>query len=179
MSGGATNDVFIVLCDWRGRKVWGSRPNPETETGDFIWSHLEAESQQIAKQSLASVVALRETQFHEVTSQRGERARVWIWPLDSPEVAACMLCMRVPIELAKLTESERLCLQLLAQGIETRVIAKQLDVSLSTVHTHMKRARSKLGLSSADELISFSARYCYPVDASLAMEIAKRGEKGG
>jgi DNA-binding NarL/FixJ family response regulator len=37
---------------------------------------------------------------------------------------------------------------LLAKGTETRLIAAQLDVNLSTIHTHIKRAREKLGLAS-------------------------------
>jgi DNA-binding CsgD family transcriptional regulator len=64
--------------------------------------------------------------------------------------------------LNRLTGRECECLELLAQGIDTRDIATQLDVSLSTVHTHLKRAREKLGLPNVESLISFGARYCYP-----------------
>lgn len=55
----------------------------------------------------------------------------------------------------------------MAQGVESQEIARQLDVSLSTVHTHMRRAREKLGLPSLGALISFAARYLYPADISL------------
>jgi DNA-binding CsgD family transcriptional regulator len=91
-----------------------------------------------------------------------------LWPLDSPSVAVCVLAVRVPADLNLLTERERECLEPLAQGIETRQIAARLNVSLSTAHTHMKRAREKMGLSSVEELIAFAARHCYPSSEPLA-----------
>ena len=78
-----------------------------------------------------------------------------------------MLAIRIPRELALLTERERECLNLLAKGVETRVIAEQLDVSISTVQTHFKRAREKLGLLTSEALASVAARYCYPTDKPL------------
>jgi DNA-binding CsgD family transcriptional regulator len=78
-----------------------------------------------------------------------------------------MLGVRVPSNLALLTSKERECLELLAQGIETRAIAERLNISISTVHTHMKRAREKLGLPSIEALISFAARYFFPAGQAL------------
>jgi DNA-binding CsgD family transcriptional regulator len=75
--------------------------------------------------------------------------------------------MRLPANINQLTEREHECLELVAQGIETQQIARRLDVSLSTVHTHMRRAREKLDLPSLEALISFAARYLYPADVSL------------
>lgn len=93
-----------------------------------------------------------------------------MWPLDSPDVAVCVLGMRIPAELGRLTKREKECLELLARGTETRDIAKQLDVSLSTVHTHLKRSREKLGLPNVEALISFAARYCYPPHDPLSRQ---------
>jgi hypothetical protein len=53
-------------------------------------------------------------------------------------------------------------LQWLSGGYSTREIAEELDIGLTTLHTHMRRCREKLGLPSSDALISFAARYCAP-----------------
>jgi DNA-binding CsgD family transcriptional regulator len=156
------DDIFVMLCDWRGRCVWVSAENVPVKIGGSIWERLTTESQQATKVALGQVVTVRETQQLEVVDQNGDRFRGWLWPLDSPDVAVCVLGMRVPRNLDQLTERERQCLELLAQGIATRQIAEQLDVSVSTVHTHMKAAREKLGLRSLEALISFSARYVFP-----------------
>ena len=78
----------------------------------------------------------------EVIEKNGDHCRQWLWPLHSPEVAVCILGMRVPSTLALLTVREHECLELLAQGIETQPIASQMDVSASTVHTLLRRSKS-------------------------------------
>lgn len=153
-----------MLCDWRGRCVWVSTDNYAIKPGEFVWEHLAAESQQHIKDLLGRVVTSRETQVVEVFDQHGDRFRGRMWPLDSPEIAVCLLGIRIPSQLALVTARERECLELLAKGIETKLIAKQLDVSVSTVQTHLKRIREKLGLPTSEALASFAARYCYPAD---------------
>ena len=69
---------------------------------------------------------------------------------------------RMPDEVRMLTTRERECLEMLAIGRGTAEIAQQYDVSVSTVHTYMKRAREKLHLSSMEQLIAFSSRYLPP-----------------
>ena len=54
--------------------------------------------------------------------------------------------------------AKRACLRCLAQGKSTRDIAKELDIGLTTVHTHLRRSREKLGLTSAEALIGFAAQ---------------------
>jgi DNA-binding CsgD family transcriptional regulator len=168
MSDAPLNTAFVVLCDWRGRCVWVSSDELLTKAGDFLWEHLSEPSQPVVRELLARVVALRQATRFQVTNREGQHFRGWLWPLDSPSVAVCVLAIRVPADLNLLTERERECLELLAQGIETRQIAARLHVSLSTVHTHMKRAREKMGLSSVEELIAFAARHCYPASEPLA-----------
>jgi DNA-binding CsgD family transcriptional regulator len=168
MSDVILDDTFVMLCDWRGSCIWKSAATVPVNVGGFIWEQLTIESQKATKLAVGQVVAVRETQQLEVIDQQGERYRGWLWPLDSPEVAVCVLALRIPRNLALLTGRERQCLELLGQGIETRLIAKQLDVSLSTVHTHMKRARERLGLRSVEALISFAARYFYPTKQALS-----------
>jgi len=168
MSDAAPSDTFVLLCDWRGHCTWASTAGEyPLKVGEFVWEHLQPDSQKRSRELLSRVVALRESQHLEVVNEQGDRFRGWLWPLDSPDVAVCVLGMRVPNSLALLTERERARLELLGQGIETRLIAKKLDVSVSTIHTHMKWAREKLGLPTVESLISFAARYCYPADMPL------------
>jgi DNA-binding CsgD family transcriptional regulator len=158
---------FVILCDLRGRCTWASGANYSVVVGEYIWAHLAEMSQGHVKELLGRVVSLREPQVLEVIDQTGDRFRGRLWPLDSPELAVCMLAIQIPRNLASITERERECLELLAKGIETKLIALQLNVSVSTVQTHLKRAREKLGLKTSEALASFAARYCYPTDNPL------------
>jgi DNA-binding CsgD family transcriptional regulator len=161
------DETFVMLCDWRGRCIWTSSPDAPAKVGGFIWDELSNESQDQAKATIGKVIAVRESGQLEVTNQSGSRFRVWVWPLESPEVAVCILGLRIPANLELLTQRERECVELLGIGTETQQIARQLDLSLSTVHTHLKHAREKLGLSTIESLISFAARYCYPANMAL------------
>ena len=76
-------------------------------------------------------------------------------------------------------ERERDCLRCLAQGKSTRDITKELDIGLSTVHTHLRRSREKLGLTTAEALIGFAARYFYvPALASQKKPAPARKRSG-
>jgi DNA-binding CsgD family transcriptional regulator len=167
MSNAGFSDIFVKLCDRRGRCIFSSAADLPTKVGEFVWEHLAADSQEETRVSLGRVVTLRESQQFEVVDKQGARSRRWLWPLDSPDVAVCMLGVRVPGNLALLTSKERQCVELLAQGVETRVIAERLNISISTVHTHMKRAREKLSLRSIEALISFAARYSFPASQAF------------
>jgi len=160
-------DTFVMLCDWRGHCVWVSADETLVQVGDLAWTHLSAASQEAAKRALGRVATLREREQVEVVNRHRRRFHCWLFPLDSPEVAVCVLGVLVPNNLNKLTDREREILEQLGAGVETRMIAQRLDVSISTVHTHLRRARKKLGLSSVEALIAFAARYCYPVDCPL------------
>ena len=156
-------DVFVMLCDWRGRSTWISGGDFPVKVGEFIWENLSPESRNQAKHALGQAVAIRESQNMEVVYQNGDRFRGWLWPLDTPDPAVCILGSRIPGKVSRLSQRERDVLDWLSQGFEPRAIAETLDVSNSTVHTHLKHAREKLGLPSLESLISFAARYCYPV----------------
>jgi DNA-binding CsgD family transcriptional regulator len=168
------DNVFVMLCDWRGHIVWKSVQESLSKIGELAWANLTEESQQRAKETHAKVATLRETQSLEVANRLGAHFRCWMWPLDSPDTAVCVMGMAVPPELCTLTERERQCLELLAQGIETREIAERLDISVSTLHTHLKRAREKLGLTNVESLISFAARFCYPSTRPLVRDRAAK-----
>jgi DNA-binding CsgD family transcriptional regulator len=164
------NGTFVILSDWRANVLWKSHVESPLQVGELAWRHLDPPSQEEAKQVFSRVVALRETASLEVTNEQGQRFRVWMWPLESPDVAVCVLGMQIPKQLGLLTKREKECLELLACGRSTNDIARKLDMSLSTVHTHLKRSREKLELDGIEALISFAARYCYPAAATLARE---------
>ena len=73
-----------------------------------------------------------------------------------------MLTIGIPAELKSLTERERDVLGHLAMGNTTKEIAKELDVSTSTVHSHLRKSREKLSLNNIEALTGFAARYCHP-----------------
>jgi DNA-binding CsgD family transcriptional regulator len=133
---------------------------PQLREGDFLWNYLAAESQLMAKEALSRVVTLRENRVLEIANNQGRHCRVWLWPLNAPDIAVCVLGVAIPAELSRLTERERECLQWLGGGHSTREIAEQLDIGLTTLHTHLRRCKEKLGLPTSDALISFAARYC-------------------
>jgi DNA-binding CsgD family transcriptional regulator len=161
-SGAHLDDKFVLLCDWHGRAVWGSADFPRLKMGEFAWIYLTPESQAVTQDAIARVVTLRENRVLEVATDRGQHFRVWLWSLNAPDVAVCMLGVIIPAELARLTERERECLQWLGSGHTTREIAEELGIGLTTLHTHLRRCREKLDLNCAEALISFAARYCAP-----------------
>jgi DNA-binding CsgD family transcriptional regulator len=90
-----------------------------------------------------------------------EHFRLWLWPLNDPDIAVCVLALRIPRELSLLTDRETACLRCLARGLSTRDIAKELNIGLTTVHTHLRRSREKLGLTTGEALVAFAARYFF------------------
>ncbi|WP_372896077.1 response regulator transcription factor [Stieleria sp.] len=167
MSDVMLDGINVTICDWRGHVIWRSDRKPSWKPGDLAWKHLTGESSERAKLAFAKVVTLGEKATLELENKRGQHSREWLWPLDRPEVAVCVLSVLIPSELKTLTDREREILGLLALGCPTREIAERLDVSASTVHTHLRRARQKLALPSVESLTGFAARYCHPNAAPL------------
>lgn len=159
MSDATLDHVFLILCDWRGQLVWETAKAAALQIGDHVWDHLDPPSQEKARQALARVVTLREQQQVEVRNDRGQWFRAWLWPLESPQVAVCILGIQVPQELIKLTRREKQCLQCLARGLAVKDVAEELDVSVSTVHTLLRRCREKLNLPSGEALIAFAGKH--------------------
>ena len=153
--------TYVLLCDWHGRVVWKSGVGDRMVIGEEIWKHAAKKSMDRMRAALAGVVALREQCMIEVESDRGDHFRFWMWPLNEPEIAVCILALRIPNGIALLTDRERECLRCLAQGKSTREIADELSIGLTTVHTHLRRTREKLGSISAKALIGFAARYFF------------------
>ena len=154
--------TYVAIYDWHGRVTWISGKETLAKEGDLAWEHLAEELQDGAKQVFSRVVTLRETATVEAQNQAGDHFRIWLWPLHSPEAAVCTLAIRIPKELSLLTEREREVLGLLATGHAVRDIVIELDVSASTVHTHLRKARTKLCLPNLESLTGFAAKYCHP-----------------
>jgi DNA-binding CsgD family transcriptional regulator len=70
-----------------------------------------------------------------------------------------------------LTPKERECLRLVAENHSSKKIARRLSISQSSVDTHLRRARAKLGvsdrLSAARLLISWEEGRCRHSDPAL------------
>ena len=163
--------TYITICDWRGQVIWRSGRETSIKPGHLAWQHLAKGSAEAAKLAFARVVSLREETNLEIENRRGEHFRAWLWPLDRPEIAVCILSISIPREIKDLTGRERDILKLLAIGRTTKEIAEELQVSASTVHTHLRRSRDKLSMPTVESLIGFAARFCHPNAATLQMNL--------
>jgi DNA-binding CsgD family transcriptional regulator len=172
-------DTYVVLCDWHGRIVWKSGTGDRVQIGEEIWKSAAARSKEPLRAAVASVVTLRENRTLEVENDRGENFRVAMWPLNDPEIAVCVLAKPIPSELSLLTERESACLRCLARGMSTRDISDELEIGLTTVHTHLRRSREKLGLGSGEALIAFAARYFFAPPAAKAADAAAVRKRSG
>jgi len=61
--------------------------------------------------------------------------------------------------ISRLTAREREILQLLAEGLTAKEIAKRLEISVYTVDAHRSRIMRKLQISSIGELVRFAMRH--------------------
>lgn len=59
-------------------------------------------------------------------------------------------------QLDELTGREKIILQLIAQGLSSKLIADKLDISVQTVSTHRKNISSKLGIKSVSGLTVYA-----------------------
>jgi DNA-binding CsgD family transcriptional regulator len=171
-------DTFVVLCDWHGRVVWKSVTGGRLNVGDDLWKNATSKSKKTLRSAVANVASLRENCAIEVENDAGEHFRLSMWPLIDPEIAVCVLGLRIPQEISLLTQRERACLRCLSQGTPTRDIARELGIGLTTVHTHMRRSREKLGLGSVEALIAFAARYFFVAKPAAVVETTSRKRSG-
>jgi len=165
---GQQQNAHVLICDWEGRLQWTSRQKLYKVLGDLAWNYVVEKDREKYRVAFSRTATLKEHQQIEVDCKYGDRYRAWLWPLQWPKTAVCILVTRIPEEIASLTPRELDCLRELAVGLSAGEIADKLDVSVSTIHTLMRRARKKLHLQSLEELVSFSARYCFPKDGPLA-----------
>jgi DNA-binding CsgD family transcriptional regulator len=172
-------DTYVGLCDWHGQIVWKSGSETRLQLGEELWKNAAARSKESLKTAVASVVTLRENRTLAIENQWNEHFRVWLWPLNDPEIAVAVLAMRIPCELALLTERETACLRCLAQGMSTRDISKELGIGITTVHTHLRRSREKLVLTTGEALIGLAARYFFTGPPAGGPDTTAIGRRSG
>lgn len=151
--------AFVSICDWRGKIVWLSTPNVYTKVGDNAWDNVHDDDKAMFWEHVARVATLGERQQFSVASQQGTRYRIWLWPLGNPELAVCGFALQIPPETGSLTERDNQYMRLLATGQSPKEIAAELDVSLNTVHSQLRKIREKLDQPDLDKLISYAARF--------------------
>ena len=156
------DDSHVLICDWKGNLKWSSKAELYQAYGDLAWNYVPENDRERYREAFSRTTTLGKQQQIDVDCIYGGRYRGWLWPLNWPDAAVCILAMRIPEEMALLTRREQECLAHLSRGLSVSELAEQLDVSPSTIHTLMRRARIKLKLSSGEELLSFAARYCFP-----------------
>jgi DNA-binding CsgD family transcriptional regulator len=159
MSAGTAVIPIVTVCDPRGAMIWTNHPNPEYKAGTPIWEYAAAENRELVKDRVSRATFLNEPQEFDVSTDQDEHYHVWVWPMLTENLGVCLVGMRQPNEISRLAARERACLERLAVGCSTAEIAAEFDVSVSTVHTYMKRAREKLGLTSMEHLIAYASRY--------------------
>ena len=92
----------------------------------------------------------------------GRDHRLTCIPMD--DVAVCVLnrgAEHDPAQSQALTAREREVLTLLAAGNETPAVAEKLNVSESTVRTHVEKMRAKMGVSTRAALVALGFRLGY------------------
>lgn len=152
-------DAFVAICDWNGKVKWISSAETRARLGEDSWANLIPADAERMKVAVARAVALNEKHMLEVTTDIDNRYRVWLWPIGNPDLAVCAFCLLIPPQIGRLATRERQFLRLLAQGLSMKEIASDMDVSVNTVHTHMRNVRDKLALESPNEVVAFAARF--------------------
>jgi DNA-binding CsgD family transcriptional regulator len=65
--------------------------------------------------------------------------------------------MRSTVQRQRLTPRERAIALLLAEGFKYGAIARRLSISTSTVATHVRHIKSRLGVSTRSEIVAWVA----------------------
>jgi DNA-binding CsgD family transcriptional regulator len=164
-------DAFVAICDWHGRVQWSSNSTIKTQVGDLGWSNMIDGDDERFKEAFSRTATLHERHIVEIESRDGLRYRIWLWPVGNPDMAVCTFNLRIPYEIGQLSDREREFMVLLAHGQTLKQIATTLDVSLSTVNSHMRNVRKKLKLCAANEVVSFAARFFHH-GVNLKREVA-------
>lgn len=152
-------DAFVAICDWNGVVKWLSNHTIKTQVGDLGWSNMIPEDAARFQLAFARTSTLGEKCYVEIESLNGLRYRIWMWSIGNPELAVCTFNLLIPTEIRSLTEKERELMEHLASGVTIKQIAKELDVSVNTLHTHSRNIRSKLKLGGAREVAAFAVKF--------------------
>jgi len=152
-------DAFVAICDWNGFVKWLSNHTIKTQVGDLGWSNMVADDAERFRSAFARTATLHERNVLEISSLNGLRYRIWMWSIGNPDLAVCTFNLLIPKEIETLSLRERELLVWLAKGKALKEIATELNVSINTIHSHMRNVKTKLGLDSPNEVVSFAGRF--------------------
>ncbi|MGE5830876.1 MAG: response regulator [Micromonosporaceae bacterium] len=80
--------------------------------------------------------------------------RLVTWFREQPDTTESTQCL----EVADLTPREREVTQMVARGMSTEDVARELIIGVATVRTHLYRVRTKLGVRDRAQLVSLAYR---------------------
>lgn len=154
----------MILFDVEGRITWCSeyRCTPENDTlGRYAWELHAEDARELVRQKFEECQRTRETQTYraatEFAGQRREfEARIYWVGVDG--VGFCGLLTELAHELTLLSQQEQEVMRLLARGLEVKTIADEMNVTVSTAHTYLRRIRSKLNIEGHAGLIALAIR---------------------
>lgn len=169
-------DAFVAICDWNGIVKWLSNHSIKTQVGDYGWVNMVEEDAERFKNAFAKTATLHEKGLLEISSLNGLRYRIWLWSIGNPELAVCTFNLLIPTEIEKLTNRERELMENLASGATLKRIAETLEVSVNTLHTHMRNIKKKLKLSGSGEVAAFAAKFFHE-RADLSKTTNERSRK--
>lgn len=86
----------------------------------------------------------------EIEGWAGQLEARWVWASDANSLA---------LPVATLTGRELEVLQVLMEGASTAQAATRLNVSVSTIRSHIKNILAKLGVHSRTEALAFALRH--------------------
>lgn len=157
------NDTVAYLCNAHGQVLWRSHDGFETQIGDYVWSRVCDDQVELVRNNFFRAARFKIPQTGEGKTNSGHLFRGWAWGLNSPEYAVCCLFVALPSQVGLLSSKEREIMICLGAGQPVKRIAKESDISISTVHTHLRRIREKLGVHSHESVIGFAGRYMTPL----------------
>jgi DNA-binding CsgD family transcriptional regulator len=152
-------DAFVAICDWKGVVRWLSNHTIKTQVGDLGWSNMVEESAERFKEAFARTATLHERRSLEISSKNGLRYKIWMWSVGNPDLAVCTFNLLIPTEIELLTAREREFMEELGKGVALKQIAQSLDVSVNTLHAHLRNIKLKLKLGGTSEVVSFASRF--------------------
>ncbi len=160
-------DAFVAICDWNGVVRWLSNHTIKTQVGDWGWSNMIPEDAERYKEAFARTASLREPRVLEIASLNGLRYRIWLWSVGTPELAVCTFNLLIPKAIEQLTVRETELMRNLSPGKALKEVACEMDISINTLHAHVRSIRNKLDLVSTNEVLAYASRFFSQPDRSL------------
>lgn len=160
-------DAFVAICDWNGVVRWLSNHTVKTQVGDLGWSNMIPEDAERFKEAFARTASLREPRVLEIASLNGLRYRIWLWSVGTPELAVCTFNLLIPKAIEQLTDRESELMRNLAPGKALKEVACEMDISINTLHAHVRSIRNKLDLVSTNEVLAYASRFFSHPDQSM------------